>query len=182
MKVFAGVIFAVFCMSTLQVQNNIKPKLKKIKVSGTVTQTSSYCGGARPSNEMLASLTEPKPFAHKKLFIKRGKTNDMSKAAVAEVTTDSLGNFSIALPMGDYCIVDEMKSSKKNYDDILAKYGKETQYYSAVDAACLKEWFSKPDAVFTVGKEQVKNISVSYHHPCSWNGIPCVQYHGPLPP
>lgn len=154
---------------------------EKVKVSGTVTQTFSYCGGARPSNEMLAKLAEPKPFANKKLFIKKGKTNDINSVAVVEVVADSAGNFSVSLPSGDYCIVDEFKS-KSNFNEILKKYEKETTNYSAVDPECLKNWFSTPDAVFTVTKTGLKDLNVAYHHPCSWRSVPCANYRGPLPP
>jgi hypothetical protein len=154
----------------------------KVKVSGTVTQTFSYCGGARPSNEMLAKLNEPKPFANKVLFILKGNSNDFNSMNYIQISSDSLGNFSVSLEPGEYCLVDEFKHHKSNFDDILKKYEKETTNYSAVDPDCLKNWFNTPDLVFTVAKTGNKDLSIVYHHPCSWHAIPCVNYRGPLPP
>ena len=157
-------------------------KNKKVVVSGTVQRTGVYCGGARPTDEILQSIMEPKPLSGKKLFVKKGKTNDLSKTAILEFTSDSLGNFSITLPPGDYCIVDEFKNSKTNYQNILSTYKTETKDYSAVDPECLRGWFSEPDLVIVVPKSGLKNIKVIYVDKCPWNKIPCVTYHGPLPP
>jgi hypothetical protein len=40
-------------------------------VSGEVTQTSSYCGGARPSDEMVQEQNRPKPYGGKKFYIRK---------------------------------------------------------------------------------------------------------------
>ena len=182
-SIFSFVIAFFLFASCIGIQTSQKES-GKVKVSGTVTQTFSYCGGARPSNEMLAKLAEPNPFSNKVLVILKGNKNDFtcnSRWNLA-INSDSIGNFSAVLEPGEYCIVDEFKSNQTNYDDILKKYATESTNYSAVDPKCLKDWFSTPDAVFTVTKSGVKDLSIVYHHPCSWRSIPCVNYHGPLPP
>src|SRR5687767_12559298 len=48
---------------------------KSFTVSGKVEHTYSYCGGARPSPEMLAEYQTPKPFGGKKFYVRKGKVN-----------------------------------------------------------------------------------------------------------
>lgn len=47
----------------------------KVTISGTVTQTSSYCGGAAPPKFLLEQLAEPKQYPNKKLHVIKGDTN-----------------------------------------------------------------------------------------------------------
>ena len=159
-----------------------KKRTKKCRVSGTVVHMAAYCGGARMPDEFLNDLTKPKPFSTKKLYVMKGKINGFDAKPFLVFISDSLGHFSIVLPAGDYCIVDEFKRDKKYYDSILETYRIETENYSAVDPVCLKGWFEMPDAVFTVTKAGLKDLTIVYTDKCPWNSIPCVMYKGPLPP
>src|SRR4051812_11044433 len=77
-----------------------------LTVSGKVTQTSSYCGGARPSEEMMEQYNKPKPYAGKIFYVRKGKENN-KKAVVLKFISDSAGNFSFQLPAGSYCIIQQ---------------------------------------------------------------------------
>lgn len=156
--------------------------VKKHKVTGTVMQTHAYCGGAQPTPERMAEITKARVFPNKKCFIRPGSKNDPTKKPIASFVSDSAGNFSIDLPEGTYCIVDEKKNDRKFYDDIITNHKTKTKFNEAADVKCLKNWVSMPDLVFTVLKNKENKIEVTYHFPCSWDAIPCVQYHGPLPP
>jgi hypothetical protein len=165
------------CASTPQLNG-----VKKVEVSGEVLQAGAHCGGARLPDDMLAEVMKPKPMPGQKMYVKKGKTNNFSESPVLEFVTDSSGRFNIQLEPGDYCIVNEFKKDKKNYEEILAKYATETEHYGAVDKECLAGWFGMPDFEVTVTSSAVKNISIVYVGKCPWNKIPCVPYHGPLPP
>jgi hypothetical protein len=48
-----------------------KQNMKEYTVSGKVTQSSAYCGGMRPSEEMLNELTKSKPYTGKIFYVKK---------------------------------------------------------------------------------------------------------------
>ena len=148
-----------------------KPKL--YKVSGTVTATYSYCGGARPSEEMLAELKRPKPMAEKKLFIKTGNSNSKNNQALKSFITDADGHFTIELEKGLYCIVEENKSAgfKIPVADADHKW----------DMDCLTKAYEQCDYQLNISSKPTDTITINFSIPCEWNK-PCVQYTGPLPP
>jgi len=163
-------------------QNTSGKRIEKVKVSGTVQITGTYCGGAYPGEQAIQEMKRPKPLPSKKLYLKAGRKNDFSKAVILAFISDSVGRFSISLAPGDYCIVDEVKKNKSNYDSILKKCAKGSSENSSVDKKCLLTWFLTPDAVFTVGKEDLSNVGVMFYDKCSWEKVPCINYTGPLPP
>ena len=148
-------------------------KAKYYNVSGTVTTTSSYCGGAAPSQEMLAQMAKPRPIAGKQLFIKSGKENSEGGAVIKSITTDSLGHFQINLKNGAYCIVEEYKSKPL----VIPKNDK----YSKWDEECLKEKYAQCDYQLDVLNKNVDDLNINFHKQCTWSQ-PCLQYDGPLPP
>ena len=151
-------------------------------VSGDVYQRGVYCGGAEPDPEELKEIEKPKAWPNKKLFIKKGKTNDLASTVLLEFTTDEKGGFSFVLPPGDYCVVDEYKVKKSNYNSLLKQFKKPTGSYGAVDKKCLETYFKTPDLIFTVSLTDIKGLVISYQERCSWLGPPCVEYKGSPPP
>ncbi|MFM9984312.1 MAG: hypothetical protein ACKVOK_03720 [Flavobacteriales bacterium] len=146
-------------------------------------QTSQYCGGARPSDEMLQEFQTPKPLSGQLCFIRKSETNKISSTPVASATTDNLGKINIALAPGTYCLVLPNKVDSAAYKMYLTKFGEATPNYSAIDKKCLDQWFKKPELVFTVtDAKQPTTAEFTIHHPCSWHTIPCADYSGPLPP
>lgn len=131
--------------------------------------------------ERYKELRKPRVYPGKKLFVKKGKLNDIKKKAILEIVSDSTGNFSFSLPPGDYCIVDEYKKDKTNYNKLLNQHKEETKNYSAISASCLKEWFKTPDAVIAVPSTGLDSVVITFHDKCAWNTIPCVTYRGPVP-
>ncbi|HWY38174.1 MAG TPA: hypothetical protein VNY73_06415, partial [Bacteroidia bacterium] len=148
-----------------------------LHVSGKVWQTHEYCGGARPSPEMLERITTARPLANKKCYVRKGHVNNLKEPVVATFVSDTGGNFSVKLPPGNYCIIDEKKLNRDFVEEIARMHKKADEYNDAADLNCLKSWLTAPDAVFTVKKGENK-IEVTYHFPCSWNSTPCVTYHG----
>ena len=149
-----------------------KSKAKMYIISGKVTETNQYCGGARPSQEMLDELTAPKPLADKVLLIKSGKINTNSRS-VQKTKTDPYGNFTLILKAGTYCIVEESKGKKftpKTNDEIYEW-----------DNDCLKKNWEACDHLMVVGKDKVDNININYQKYCDYRQ-PCLKkFKGPLP-
>jgi hypothetical protein len=145
-------------------------------LNGQVTITYDYCKGTAPTDEEYASYRTPRICANKKLFIRQGSTNDPTKPILAELISDTYGNFSIQLPKGVYCIVDEKKKDKTLFNKIINNH-KDNE----LAKPCLEDWIKTPDAAFTIDNQDIK-ISINYNQPCSWNSTPCIGYNGPLPP
>jgi len=149
-------------------------------VTGKAEIVGVYCGGARPTQEMMEQITQPKPLAKTTFYIRQDSVNDISKPIYKEFTTDSLGNFSIQLPAGKYSIVNTEKKNSDFVNGLKKTYAKETENYSAIDLNCIKEWVKTPDAILNVNGD-VKNFTITYSEHCSWH-VQCVAYKGPYPP
>src|SRR5438105_14028105 len=83
------ILFLLFLSLGLFSQQKIKLELK---------QKHNYCGGAKPSKEMLDSYNDPKPYANKKLIIVS------AKGKVDSLTTTEEGIFEKTFKNGDYKI------------------------------------------------------------------------------
>lgn len=164
-----------------ETQTSVNIKENKFSVEITVTQTSAYCGGIRPSPELLNELQNPKPLVRKKLFIKRGDKNLFNSKIVIEACTDSSGKIQLQLLPGKYFIVDELKKDTSYYKTLIRKYSKASKNYSAIEKGCLKSWYEQPDMVFEITNSDIKNLSLNFHKLCDWKEIPCIQFIGPLP-
>lgn len=158
-----------------------KPKPSKVNVEGKLTFTESYCQGMRPTEEILAEKKRQKPLVGKKLYIRKGKYNDITTPIIAEVITDSAGIFKLNLPKGEYCLVNENKKDNSFYMTIIKKHSKKTDFYGEVNKECLDEWLKTPDVIFEVGTTKT-SFSYNFHMPCEWARTPCTTYTGPLPP
>lgn len=154
----------------------------KVLITGKVMHTGVSCGGVELSPDEYTWIATPKPFPNKKIYVKKGTTNDLKAKPILEFTTGEDGTFSINLPPGDYCFVEEFKKDKKNYNNILKNYANATKERSAVDKDCLAKWFSIPDATLTIVHMGVKDFVITYADKCPWDGVPCTVYDGPLPP
>jgi len=150
--------------------------LKTYIISGKVTQTSSYCGGARPPEEMLKRLATPVVFPGKKFYIRKGKINNTKAKIVKSFVTDSTGSFSIRLAPGTYSIILEEQVHK-------IRSGDYTKKYQVVDNRCLQEWWAKPYYLVEVKDENVSELTFNFHNRCYiTSDIPCITYKGPLHP
>ena len=152
-------------------------KTMGMKISGKVTQTSSYCGGAAPSEEMLRQYEQPTPYAGKVFYVRKGNTNDLKQPVVLKFKSDSSGKFSFRLAPGVYSIIQEEQVKALN----LKKYVSNSEV--SVDQTCLKTWWKKPYQVLVIKDKEVKDLNFNFYHPCFISGdIPCMTYTGPMPP
>lgn len=149
---------------------------KKVTVSGNVTQTYPYCGGARPPKEILEQLAQPKPFIGKKFHVITGEKNTEGRKIILSFTSDSSGNFSFKLPAGNYSIIlDEQVAAPDSK--------KFTSQFVKMDETCYKDWWAKPYYLLEVGSANIKGLNFSFNHKCFiQSDIPCLQYDGPMPP
>jgi hypothetical protein len=76
-------------------------------VKGKVEQTFPYCGGAKPTKEIVDECNTSKPFANKVFYLRNRKLNTRTNNIIKTFTTDSLGNFSLKIRQGSYSIIVE---------------------------------------------------------------------------
>lgn len=177
------IVFLLFSLGCFSQKDIISDVEENVLVEISITQTSSYCGGAKPPPELIAELKIPHPLAKKTLFIKKGELNTFDSKIFLEVVSDSLGKVKIHLPAGKYFIVDELKKDTSFYNNLIKKYAKETSRCSAINKDCLKKWYEQPDFTFEI-KEGRNKFVVNFHKGCSWKEVPynCCEYKGEYPP
>jgi hypothetical protein len=154
----------------------------KQKIVGVYTESSAYCGGAAPSQEIMANLERAIPTANKILYLKKGSSNIVKQKKVFKVITDANGQFSFLLAPGKYCIVGSDKIDTKYFQLLLTKYGRDSKTYKAIDKKCLTNWLAEPLYSFEVKSSNNDTIKIHYTKPCDWNSIPCAQFTGAVPP
>jgi hypothetical protein len=177
-------LFILLLLSPLWVnaQENVqKQNAEKINIEIRITRTSAYCGGARPSPEVMTDLQTPKPFPRKKLYLKKGEKNTFTTKIFMELTSDSAGKVNCQLQPGKYFIVDEFKKDTGYYNRLKKRYSALTPNYSPIDKLCLKNWYEQPDLVFELKEGEVKDLTINFHKNCTWNEIPCIEFKGPVP-
>lgn len=187
---YITILFVLACKSkNVSVTNDgilASPKdvnweVKMFSVFGNVTYSQSYCGGARPTDEVLMEITSPKPMVNSTFYVRQGKENNPELEIFFTFKTDDKGNFNFTLPPGDYVIIEQNRTDSSYYHSVLKTYGKETNSNSAADTTCMKKWLAGCLAQFTVADSDLKNINWDMHTSCFINA-PCVHYKGPYPP
>ena len=162
--------------------DSVASKAKKYVVEISVTSTARFCGGIKPSPEMIRVIQTPRALVQKKLYIKRGDKNTFKSEVILETCTDTLGKLKLLLPPGRYLIVDELKKDRIYYNSLIKRHLQATKEYSPIDRICLRNWFEQPDFVFEVTNSDSSLLTLNFQMPCSWDEIPCIQYYGPKPP
>lgn len=150
--------------------------LKAWQVEGVVTRNYPYCGGARPSEEIMAEANSPKPFAGKMLHLIRGDFHAKDREVMASFETDSAGKFSFDLIAGSYVVLTDEQFNKTPLKEFTSELIKG-------DEVCYNEWLDKPVLSFTVSDRDIKDLKIHFQYRCFVNTyIPCMHYDGPLPP
>jgi len=139
-------------------------------ISGTVVQTSDYCGGIAPPEELRESLRKEKPYPRKELFVRGETVNKYSHPVLERFVSDEEGRFKISLPPGNYCVVEASKR-----DDLklpaTTKGNAPADQSSAADRDCLEKWYRTCDKTLKIGKQNLKGVVIKFHHTCN---PPCV--------
>lgn len=144
-------------------------------VSGKVTRSFSYCGGANPPKEVLKNLTMPVPYPNKKFHVRKGKINSLDAGIVKSFISDSLGLFSFDVPPGTYAIIldEQLEALRVN------RWERPTLQ---IDEKCLKEWWKKPYMIVEVKNHEQVLPDFHFQQQCFIDfDIPCIMYTGPSP-
>jgi hypothetical protein len=145
-------------------------------VSGSIMLTSSFCGGARPNEEMMMEAERPKPYVGKTLYVRRGMSNSAKEKIILKFTANKAGEFNFRLPAGTYVIIQAEQVNA--YDSTKV----ERRQYINVDHACMREWWVKPLYVLEVIDKDVKGLVFPFHRRCFISSdVPCFNYSGPMP-
>jgi hypothetical protein len=160
----------------------IEVSKSELLITGLITETQQYCGGAPPPQFLLDELNTPKPVANYKLFIRKN-SNDFNTQIYKEVITDSAGRFSVSLEPGKYSVVDSRKKDKQTYSDLVKKYKTKTATTGPIDEKCLKAHFLKEDFIIEISKDLLKTVEQThnYFRTCDYAGAPCVEFTGAYP-
>lgn len=124
-----------------------------------------YCGGARPTEEILAEAQKPKPYAGRKVILvaKSGKVDTL--------TTDARGKVKLKLKRGEYSLMETWRYYKKSFN------GTPLEQY---DMACLKTEWTKTIALLSVGRKETKiNFTNELHNYCEWSSPCLLEAHTP---
>lgn len=118
-----------------------------------------YCGGARPTPEILKDAETPKPYANKTIVI------ISTKGKVDSVKTNATGLLSVKLKEGEYKLFEAWRYYKKADGGMMV---------SDFEAECLKAEWQKEIKMIEVTKTEVK-ISEKNEiiQVCPWN-LPCI--------
>lgn len=145
-------------------------------VSGKITQTNAYCGGAAPSEEMQKEFSKKHPLPGKKLYLREGIQNDISKPIIDETVSNALGGFEFDVLPGEYCLITEEKFEAMDHQ-AHEQWGVRFQ-----GETCLKEWMQSCDQVIKVTDQNVEDIEINKHHRCFiQTDNPCYVWDGPMP-
>lgn len=147
--------------------------VKTYPIELRITQTSSYCGGAEPTQEQLQRQFTPMPLPGKTVYIKRGKSNSSTDTLLIKVKADDKGFIHLKLAPGAYCVVEEFKTQPL----VIPPNSPMFQY----NAECLEQRWKSCDEIFYVVPEGNQPVSINYHKRCGYE-VPCGNYNGPMPP
>jgi hypothetical protein len=183
-KYLGFALILIFCASEVSSQKKkIRKRVTTTLVTIELTETSNWCGGARPSEEMEKEFRTPKPYPNCRLFLRKD-TNAISKPVLYTIVTNEQGKASIKLLPGKYTVVDIKKKDDSVYNATLEKYKNATETTGPIDINCYKIFMAEPDFKIIVPKSMPKSLKVThnYHKYCDWSGAPCVEFRGPYPP
>jgi hypothetical protein len=141
---------------------------QKYTVQVVVTYIQPYCGGARPSEEILEMARTPLPYVEKKVIA----VNEKGKAF--KLKTNKEGKIVCKLKEGNYKLFEEWRFNKNTPDG---------QPHKNYDANCLKAEWLKEFAVLTVESKKLDYRETNgIVNTCNYN-IPCVldSFRGPIP-
>lgn len=183
-KFFLPFVFLfIICGLSAQKRKVLSKSSTLIPINITITQTSNWCGGARPSEEMEREFRTPKPFPDCKVYIRKD-SNILYSPILYSLTTNANGKINVKLPPGKYIVVNELKRDDSVYKATMERFKEATENTAPIDTQCYKIFMAEPDFVIIVPNRKSKGISKThnYHKHCNWSGAPCVEYRGPYPP
>jgi hypothetical protein len=135
---------------------SLTAQTKKVKIK--LVQYIPYCGGAKPTPEIVKSTEKPVAYANKKLIC----ISDKEKTDT--IITDKSGNLNKALPYGIYKLYEPWKFYKT-----IPPNTKEND----LQMDCLKEEWAKADLTITVSKRSTL-VENNLKYPICPHKFPCI--------
>ncbi|MFM2386134.1 MAG: hypothetical protein RL660_891 [Bacteroidota bacterium] len=159
---------SIFLIMLFAFQQTVNAQVKYFTATINCTQSSSYCGGAAPDDELLEELAKQKPHIGAVYYIVKGSKR--SSKIYKKVTADANGVIKVVLPAGKYAVLreDQIKKFVPSIND---------QYW-LWDNKCLQAKHEQPLLLMTVNKHASFDLHV--HKDCFWQNA-CGIYKGPLP-
>ena len=117
---------------TLLEPHRYKGAIATTRIAAQVTYTYQYCGGASPSQEILAQASTPQPYANQTLYFYKNRRNLTNAPCITTAKTDENGKFVVHLPRGIYAV----RAHPTNYTPITNS-----------DISGCRTWYQSPDFV-----------------------------------
>lgn len=156
--------FSLFVFLTFLLVCGAACKSKKVKsdivdVKFSFTQTSDYCGGAAPPEDLLKQLAEPIPLKPRKVFFARiFDTEEGSRMNIDEYYIDT-AHLTLPFNTGKYTVYLNMEKYLSNASQVTS--GK---------LKCYKDWAAQPVGEMTI-TSNTKKVKMNLHLTCD----PCVE-------
>lgn len=133
---------------------------QKRKVVLEIKSLQPYCGGAAPTEEMIAESSRPKPYAKKMIIV------ISEKGKVDSVKTNEKGELKLKLKKGIYKLVEPWRYYLDTPGGVDA---------NEFDLHCLKEEWPKIAYVLEVTKKGFKAVSNQEIIIYCPNSLPCIK-------
>lgn len=143
---FITLISSLFINACVPIGNTVN-----ITVNGNIENNSDYCGGAAPPQDLLDQLAMYHPSAMQKFYVRQGSVAMPFTPVYTFFTTDSLGNYTISLPAGQYTVISEEKYL--------------TESNAAIDSSCT--YLHTPDFSLNIQASQTAYTN-SYTITCNY--------------
>jgi len=151
---------------------------ERVKISGWIHSTSSYCGGAAPDQKTLDLYHTPRPYTGW-LYLREGRSNTNDGLIADSIRPDQNGFFSFDVKKGNYVLIYDLQKN----DSILDKLSALESEYISVDKPCLKGWFANGLLKISAEDSLMDSLVFNFHQRCFVPyAIPCISYNGPYPP
>ncbi|MCS6904938.1 MAG: hypothetical protein RML72_05040 [Bacteroidia bacterium] len=152
--------FLSFFHQNTRAQANFLRK-QEVNISLQIYFRSEYCGGARPTDEILQSLEEKLPYAQKYVYLRIGRQNNNIESPYKILKTDKNGKVKVKLPPNTYCLVGEHKNK------VIANQNLEQENSYKL----CQEWQQTCDAIITIlPNTKLKEYTVDFYFTCN----PCL--------
>jgi|LauGreDrversion4_2_1035121.scaffolds.fasta_scaffold01141_4 hypothetical protein len=174
-------LFPIF----LHAQKSNKVSVKKQTILFYITQTNDWCGGMRPSDDMVKDLNSPKSLSNKWIFIKKKLIGKLliDLPVIDSFESNENGEIKCSLSYGNYQVVEAWNKDRNVYESTLEKYRFPSDITDTIDKKCFDKVFNQPYYQFKVSKlSKSKQIhKLNFHKTCNYSGSICVRYKGPYP-
>lgn len=151
-----------------------------VPIQIALTSSKAYCGGAKPTPEILEKHQQKTSYPFAKIILHEGDKNLWQSAGLIMLQADSLGIINFQLKEGTYSVVFEDKKDTIAFEKLKSGI-LNSPHFTGFTEDCLISYFDQPDAILEVNKTSKRNFEMNKVIPCYWNGYPCARYTGKLP-